>query len=1187
VRSSRAGFAVGLRRELALTWLDGLLRPRPTRVRLVRADDLLALDLFLYNLTLDTSGARKLVRANPARPAFLVAQFQGQSLGEQTFFDTGSSATSEMPPPLPGRLVRARLAGPSRLAFRMPVTEASVDYTVDALLEACRTWPMNLDALAAPLPPDFSDDLPVKGRPFIFDSGHVATKAAADVFAQSGVQTLKSELIGVLPGGSERAVLRAAERVTRIVVPHVLREVRNGTLDGEAIDAFAAEQTKAVADALGIRRAEHRDTVRLLVDVATGAELAKALAYPKAVVSITDLAHIPGFISFFLKPHKPAATSTAIEVPYRLYQSPIEPAGWRHALRPVTRNGRTELWHTRLTPKIAGKLDEKAAERPMLRALWSPDYKVATAQDPFRMSLKPVDRSDIVRVTSGYDEVAFKPDVVPATTEPYVPKPVTANRLMLSALGAWLDSEGFWNRAPVDYLPTGEPVQIDLAAWRHFAAMGRDYYVRIVRRGFKFPLGHRAALLEITERRFEDIPAGQGRGAYLRTFTIEVLRERIKSYPGPNQRFDGRDFPFHTVEILTKVTPKLLEPAATPDQRLVDLHPLPAGLPQSAAFWPMYDPGDGSHLDVRFKMRAVDRGGREVSFSLPLVFVSERINAPSFISKVISSYAKAPSSRRTADLNGQLVELAPQIVDGDSEGDTVKPVNKLTFAGAGPTLPLAPNRPQFYPAAHELKVFWPALAYTAKIAGDIGVQYADVYKNNGFSHPNVGQVFLKTTGAGLEVKFGGGAAASDSIGALVAPNMTVSALSRTHGPVGGNADTFAGGQFNPADFFPSAKLFGTIDLKDLIAPVALGAIGAAVPKLTKVDFPDRIEISFRFKRDDVASPLPILKTGAGGTSVLDVTAKTIAYVRVDDPANPVGNFVGPGIDPGLKNPEVIVDASLTHFKLNLFGCIILWFDKLHFKVKAGEKPDVDPKLHDTDPVVFGGPLEFVNALSKILPSNGFSDPPMLEVSAAGIKAGYSLALPTLAVGIFSLQNMAIGALLRLPFDGDPVSVRFNFSERQKPFLLTVSLFGGGGFFAISLDNSGVREVEAAFEFGAFAAVNLGVASGSVYVKAGIYYHWGQDVVELEGYFEMGGEMSVLGIISVSIKFHLSLGYYKSSGMSEVKGQASLVVEIEILFFSASVTVSVEKRLAGSPADPLLVDFIPDQATWNAYAKAFA
>ena len=183
--------------------------------------------------------------------------------------------------------------------------------------------------------------------------------------------------------------------------------------------------------------------------------------------------------------------------------------------------------------------------------------------------------------------------------------------------------------------------------------------------------------------------------------------------------------------------------------------------------------------------------------------------------------------------------------------------------------------------------------------------------------------------------------------------------------------------------------------------------------------------------------------------------------------------------------------------------------------------------------------------------------------------------------------MSIGAQLRLPFDGDPVSVRFNFCERQKPFLLTVSLFGGGGFFAISLDNSGVREVEAAFEFGAFAAINLGVASGSVYVKAGIYYHWGDKVVVLEGYFEMGGEMSVIGLISVSLKFHLSLGYYKSGGMSEVKGQASLVVEIEILFFSTSVTVTVERRLGGSEADPRFVDFVPDRATWDAYAGAFA
>ena len=55
-------------------------------------------------------------------------------------------------------------------------------------------------------------------------------------------------------------------------------------------------------------------------------------------------------------------------------------------------------------------------------------------------------------------------------------------------------------------------------------------------------------------------------------------------------------------------------------------------------------------------------------------------------------------------------------------------------------------------------------------------------------------------------------------------------------------------------------------------------------------------------------------------------------------------------------------------------------------------------------------------------------------------------------------------------------VRFNFSERQRPFSLTVSLLGGGGFFAIGVGTEGVREIEAALEFGAALSINLGVAS---------------------------------------------------------------------------------------------------------------
>ena len=1173
---SKAPSATGHLRELTWYQLGSLLWAAPKLLRVIRPDDLLAIDFWLYNLDFNSSGT-KLVRADPAKAAYLIAQFQGQSFGEQAYLDPNVGPAVAPPQ----RLAKARLSGPSRLSFVMPATADNVDYSLDAFLDACRTWPMSLDALAVPLPDKFSDDLPSKKWNVVTlaDVGALSKSSIASVLQQSGLFEIEAGLAAALPKANADKISLAADRTARKVLQSSLRALREGRGGGEAIASLIDEQSEKVAAAIGLKKAADRQMVRALVGVAVAGKIAKAAA-PAAEMSARDLFVIPGFLGILLGPHKPGLKSTWIEAPYRLYQSPIEPAGWWHALRPVKSGSRTELWHTRLAPKVDEKIDEKSQTPPMLRAIWSPDYN-KTSNNPFVMALTPRQRSDIVRLTAGFGELAFKPDVTPPTAEPYVPKPTNARRVILSTLGSWLNSEGIWTRQPIGTDPH-HPATVNVQAWRHLSAMARDYYVRVVEVGFLFPLGHAAALVTVTERRFEDIPNAGGRVADLRQFTFIVVREPVRTYPGLNQRFEARDFPFRRMEIVTKLTPILLQPVGTGLQALLDPPPVPPG----DAFWPMFRSDAGIEQDVRFKIRATDISGREASFAMPLIFLKSSVNdVSSSTAKLISSYAKelarnAPAAtepRPVASLSGQLVELAPQVLDGKADGDTVFPVDTVTFAGATPESALAPNRAPFYPSVAQFSIVAPALKHVGKLSAPIAVEYPNTYKTGGFKSPlNVGQIFLATIeGSRPDLSFGG-SAPNDSVGGLVAPNMTVGGFSRATGAVGGNADSFASGQFDPATFFPSAKLFGTIDLKDLIlGATPIDLLGASTPKLRKVEFPDRIEISFEFRRDTI-SDSQLLLANAGGTSVLDITAKTIAHLDV-----------GSGGDPGLTKPEMIVDASLTNFKLNLFGCIILWFDKLHFKVMAGEKPDVDPKLHADHPVLFGGPLEFVNGLSEILPSNGFSDPPMLTVSPSGLMVGYSLGLPTLAVGIFSLQNMSIGAQLRLPFDGDPVSVRFNFCERQKPFLLTVSLFGGGGFFAISLDNSGVREVEAAFEFGAFAAINLGVASGSVYVKAGIYYHWGDKVVVLEGYFEMGGEMSVIGLISVSLKFHLSLGYYKSGGMSEVKGQASLVVEIEILFFSTSVTVTVERRLGGSEADPRFVDFVPDRATWDAYAGAFA
>jgi hypothetical protein len=110
------------------------------------------------------------------------------------------------------------------------------------------------------------------------------------------------------------------------------------------------------------------------------------------------------------------------------------------------------------------------------------------------------------------------------------------------------------------------------------------------------------------------------------------------------------------------------------------------------------------------------------------------------------------------------------------------------------------------------------------------------------------------------------------------------------------------------------------------------------------------------------------------------------------------------------------------------------------------------------------------------------------------------------------------------------------------------------------------------------------------VSVGVYLRLEGETGSLTGYFRIRGEVDVLGLISASITLELSLTYDFPTG--KMVGKASLVVEVEVLFFSASVTVTCERRLAGSKGDPVLKDIMPPDSAghsdaWSAYCAAFA
>ncbi|HEX6955033.1 MAG TPA: hypothetical protein VF156_09170, partial [Agromyces sp.] len=306
-------------------------------------------------------------------------------------------------------------------------------------------------------------------------------------------------------------------------------------------------------------------------------------------------------------------------------------------------------------------------------------------------------------------------------------------------------------------------------------------------------------------------------------------------------------------------------------------------------------------------------------------------------------------------------------------------------------------------------------------------------------------------------------------------------------------------------------------------------------------------------------------------------------------------------------PQALVSCSLPPFTLTLLGStefIAIHVSVMEFSVRPGAKPDVNVVLGDgkdgrPEGIRFLGPLAFVETLKEIIPFDGFSDPPYLDIEASGLKAGFDLAIPDLAVGVFALTNIHLGAELSVPFIGESLEFRFFFATRENPFRLQVAFFAGGGFFAITVSPAGVKVVEAAFEFGAAVQMSFFVASGSLSVMAGIYFRLEQNgdeqAVQLTGYFRARGEVDVLGLISAAIELYLELSYRVIGGHAKAVGKASLSIEVSVCFLSFSVTVTCEKQFAGSSGDPTFLDTMspyPDELgvmrdPWAEYCRAFA
>ncbi|WP_234439192.1 MULTISPECIES: hypothetical protein [Streptomyces] len=819
-----------------------------------------------------------------------------------------------------------------------------------------------------------------------------------------------------------------------------------------------------------------------------------------------------------------AQAGTVLECVWGLFLGPATAdLAWRHVTAPVTgSSGATGIWHTRIAPASTRPYEGGPVD---LVGVASP-----RVGQPFAGSLSDAHRDQIHKASKL--------------------RSVTANGLVLSALGAHVDLAGDWDGPGI-------------TMYRHRSAGGRDIFVNVVERGFLLPFGFPVQVTTRTERRLD---LGLVQAVRLTVLKPEISYEGVAALPN-----GGRAFPFVRVRID--------RPTDTETAKGADV--------QTLGYW--VNRADAPASELLFALSADDRLGHRVHFTAPLLF----IRGDSAYGDLTAAVAACDSKANTLTLNatGRL-ELAPG--SGTTEEKSTLDIAELRVGAqrsqATPAQLKAAGRPAAHPRLVSVGARIPALdalapppaagvsaAAPGAVTGTVHqLKLYDAYVTGGLAASH--QVYASLP---KRADFAPPPATSGAVAALA---LQVSGLSAASGLVGGNLDTVAAGQFAPGAYFkPSTgpgdlptRLLGVIDLTQLVESGAVGnGDGTSAPKIiTVVDHaqggsPTAVRTEMIWRPRIKVTTLKQLTTT--GSDTLDI--RSISVARYDG-------------SPATAE----VRGELRDFKLSFAKILSVEFRRIAFTGKPGTPPDLDVKIGT---VGFEGDLHFLNKLREYLPSpaNG----PRVTVDPKGVEVGYGLAVPTVSAGVFLLQNLALSITVRLPFDGAPVRTTFTVSSRDHPFLITVSLLGGGGYFSLTVESGRVTVLEAQLEFGAAAALDLGVASGSVAITAGVYLKLKDGASLLEGFLRAVGALDVLGIITVSVEFYLSLktievpknpAIQNGATRTDIVGTAKVTVRVRVAFFSQSVSMSLERRFGGG-GDPLYSDAFPTQSAWSERCAAFA
>jgi archaellum component FlaC len=198
--------------------------------------------------------------------------------------------------------------------------------------------------------------------------------------------------------------------------------------------------------------------------------------------------------------------------------------------------------------------------------------------------------------------------------------------------------------------------------------------------------------------------------------------------------------------------------------------------------------------------------------------------------------------------------------------------------------------------------------------------------------------------------------------------------------------------------------------------------------------------------------------------------------------------------------------------------------------------DKDGKLHvdvSPDRVQLSASLAFLEQVIALYssPDSGFGIFPSLT----GIETRLSLPIPDTSLGTSGITNLTFNFLFGLSWaSGFQLYAGFGLASPDAPFNISVFILGGGGHLVAKAyytpGKSLTCQVDMALDASASLAIALGPIKGSVHINLGMrfVFNSGQGDLSLGIFLLIGGEVSILSIVSANILLRLDATYENGS-----------------------------------------------------------